>query len=288
MESDDENVLDYAGPKRIPIIRGGTRAVDTQWIVLLWGPPKAGKTEFAATAPKDKLYINVDPGGFETVRARSDCHLLDVSGWGNEEFFKYMESDNPLGLDQFLPHHPEVGTLVVDSTTSIYDRCTEQAVFVDRAGLSTKFTPTIAEPGLSAYGARTTHLARIIRGFTRLAKRHNRHLIFTAHEDVPDKDKKGNIISIGIMLSARAINNSSTQVSDIWHLRNIDSTRVLSFAPRAKREPMGSRVFYTTRGEDHVNLTYDPREPLEGQAHTISNWYSQWVDGGYKKMPVPK
>lgn len=271
------------------IKRGGTVEIQSRLSVLLWGKPKAGKTTFAATAPGEKLWINCDEDGFDSVRHREDCHLLDVSGFTNDQFFNQMENSNPLGLSKILNDHPKIETVVVDSATAIFERSLEQAIDIDKAGLSRNFSPSLAVPGISAYGARTAHLGAILRSLLRVTRAKNRHLIITAHEDTPLLNDNGSVRAIKIMLSDKAINNTSAKFSEIWYLQEKDDGRYLTIRPVRKRSPMGTRMFEAkSDSRREFKLSYDATLPDKGQKHLIANWFHEWVQGGGKKLPVPK
>lgn len=276
------------GPSAIPIQRGGTTEIQSRFSLLLWGPPKVGKTTLAATAPGDKLWINCDEDGFDAVRTRKDCHLLDVSGFPNDVFFTQMENTNPLGLNGFLDKHPDIQTVVLDSATAIFERCLEQAVLMDKAGSSRNFSPSLAVPGLSAYGARTAHFGAILRAVLRVTKTKNRHLIVIAHEDTPKYNDDGTIRSIKIMLSEKAVNQTSTKFSEMWYLSDTSGRRIAT-RPIRKRSPMGTRMFETMpESNGEFTLAYDATKPDQGQSHLISAWFAKWEEGGGKKLPLPK
>ncbi len=278
------------GPMSIPVQRGGTTEVQSRLSLLLWGGPKVGKTTLAATAPGEKLWINLDEDGFDSVRSRKDCHLLDISGLTNDVFFNQVENTNPLGLSGFLDKRPEVETVVLDSATALFERCLEQGVLIDRAGMSRKggFTPTMAVPGVAAYGARTAHFGAILRAFLRVTRAKNRHFIVIAHEDTPKYNDDGTIRAIKIMLSEKAVNNTTMKFSEIWYMSDGSQGRRVAIRPIRKMSPMGTRMFKTGADEKReFVLRYDATRSDKGQEHLISTWYAEWEKGGGVKIPLP-
>lgn len=257
---------------------------------LIWGDFGCGKTTFAATAPGKKLWLNVDPDGYAAIRHRigRDVILSDMVGLTNVEFFTQMQNENPLGLDRFLQEHPEVETVVLDSATAVRDRAIHHAV-AKGVGRSAKsgFTPTIEEPGMSAYGGRNAIVLAIVSGLLRVTARHNRHCIILAHEAEPEKDDKGLILYITMNLGGQLYQGVGYRLSEIWYLSQ-DGTkdkRRLAIRPTRLRRPMKTRMFRSDQ-ESEFTLDYDANKPDEEQRHTIAAWYDEWVSSG-AKLDVP-
>ena len=136
---------------------GGSADLNLRIALLLWGDFGTGKTTFAATAPGRKLWINVDPDGYAAIAKRKDIVVADVSQLDNETFFKQLQGENPLGLDQYLADHSDIDTVVFDSVTAVRDRALHRAVDM-RAGAGKGFNPTIEVPGQTAYEIGRAHV----------------------------------------------------------------------------------------------------------------------------------
>jgi len=257
--------------------------------LLLWGDFGSGKTTFAATAPGKKLWINVDPDGYAAIRHRigKDVVLADLVGLSNAEFFTQMQNENPLGLDRLLQDHPEIETVVLDSCTAVRDRALAQSVSKG-VGRSPKFTPTIEEPGQSAYGGRNTITLAVVSGILRVTAKHNRHCIILAHEAEGEKDKDGIILYITMNLGGQLYIGMGYRLSEIWYLSQDGKTdkRRLAIRPTRLRKPMKTRMFRADQASEFT-LQYDANKPDDKQAHTIAGWYEEWVETG-QKLPVPK
>lgn len=257
--------------------------------LLLWGDFGVGKSTFAATAPGKKLWLNVDPDGYTAIAHRKDILLGNVATLDNRTYHVQMQNENPLGLDEFLDAHPEVETVVFDSATAARDRALHYAV--DRGvGRSIKsgFTPTIEEPGQTAYGGRNAIVLEQVSGLLRVTGIHKRHLIITAHEADPEKDDKGIVQYITMNLGGQLYTGMGYRLSEIWNLfqeSTGDKNRIISVRPGRQRKPMKSRMFVQDQGSDFI-LDYNPDLPDERQSHTISAWYEQWVKTN-AKLPLP-
>lgn len=257
---------------------------------LIWGDFGCGKTTFAATAPGKKLWLNVDPDGYTAIRHRigKDVVLSDLVGLNNVDFFRQMQNENPLGLDAFLEDHPELETVVLDSATSMRDRALHQSV-AKGVGKSLKsgFTPTIEEPGQSAYGGRNAIVLACVSGLLRVTAKHNRHCIVLAHEADPEKDDKGLILYITMNLGGQLYQGMGYRFSEIWYLSQ-DPTRDkrrLAIRPTRLRRPMKTRMFRADQGSE-FDLGYDAGKPDGKQSHTIAAWYEEWMRTG-EKLDVP-
>lgn len=259
--------------------------------LLLWGDFGVGKTTFAATAPGKKLWLNVDPDGYTAIRHRigHDVILSDLVGLNNVDFFRQMQNENPLSLDAFLEDHPEIETIVLDSATAMRDRAIHMAV--DKGvGKSQKsgFTPTIEEPGMSAYGARNAIVLECVSGLLRVTAKHNRHCIILAHEADPEKDDKGLILYITMNLGGQLYQGMGYRFSEIWYISQDPARdqRRLAIRPTRLRRPMKTRMFRADQESEFV-LNYDATKPDNKQRHTIAAWYDAWMNSG-EKLDVPK
>lgn len=275
----------------VPVTQGADTA--TRMALLLWGPSTVGKTTLAATAPGDKLWLSFGDEEHKSIQHRKDCLITRLDQLRTEDLFKHAQSQNPFGLDDVLAKNENIETVVCDSATAITYRALQKAV-LDKVGASRKenFTPTMEQPGRSAYGGRNAIVLETLQGLLRVTGKYNVHLIVTAHEDdaTTHKDEKGNDIIeyIGIMLGGKIMNNMTWRFSEIWHLYQQSTgamERRLSVRPCFQRKPIKTRMF-SNQGDPYFTLNYDADKPDKGQM-TIASFYDKWVDNGFMKIPVP-
>lgn len=253
-------------------------------VILLWSPAGTGKTTFAATAPGDKLWMSFGDQEHVAVAHRKDVYVADLSGMGYDDLFKHAQTDNPFGLDAYLSEHENIETVVCDSVTAIAFRALQKAVAMKLGG-SSKFTPTMEAPGLSAYGGRNAIVLEVLTGLLRITAKHGVHLILTAHEADPVLDNEGTVQFITIMLGGKLVNNNTWRLSEIWYMSQEGDKRMLAVRPTRKRRPMKTRMF-SGKGAAEFELKYDADAPDKGQM-TIKSFYEMWVDSG-EKVPVPE
>jgi len=250
--------------------------------LLLWGGAGCGKTTFAATAPGKKLWLSLGDQEHVSVMHRKDVIVADLSEMGYEELFKYGQNDNPFGLDQILAGDEAIETVVCDSVTAIAFRALQKAVSM-RLGASKTFTPTMEQPGLSAYGGRNAIVLEVLTGLLRVTAKHGVHLITTAHEADPVLNNDGTVQFITIMLGGKLVNNNTWRLSEIWYMSEDGDKRRLAVRPTRLRKPMKTRMF-SGKGPPEFVLTYDADAPDKGQM-TIANFYEQWLKSG--KIATP-
>lgn len=264
--------------------------------LVLWGPATCGKTTLAATAPGTKLWFSFGDNEHLSVVHRSDVMVADVSDMDYDELFKHAQNQNPFGLDQILRDNTQIETVVVDSTTALEYKALQKSVLGLQVGKGRSkggesFTPTMEQPGISAYGGRNAIVLEVLTGFLRVTAKHNVHVIFTAHENDPVLTKDGMIDYYAIMLGGKLINSVTWRLSEIWYMSQ-DTTgarhRRLAVRPTRLRRPMKSRMF-NLKGNPEFVVNYDSDKPddAEGQM-TIADWYYQWLDGGKQRIPIPE
>ena len=247
--------------------------------LLLWGPSGAGKTTFACTAPGKKLLINFDPDGPQSLAERDDVMVLDLSDKPSE-IITQLKMPDPLRLTKFLEEHDDIGTVIVDSASSLGQLALHQAVkFTGR-------TSSLERPGIPGFTARNTYMLEILSNLLKVTKKAQRHFILIAHEDTPDRDSEGNTIGITILLSGKLPDHYGLRMSEIWHLSETNGKRTIAVRPCRMRKPMKTRMFKTT-GKTEFTLSYDVEKDDDKQEHTIANWYEQWEAGGGRKIDVP-
>ena len=256
--------------------------------LLLWGGSGIGKTTLAATAPGHKLWLVFDHDATSAIASRKDFTPIDMSGWSPEEVDRDAFSDtNPLGLDKWLEAHPEVETVVLDSTTSAADIAITRAI-TEGYGRGRSFTPTLEAPGLAAYQARNAKVAKMIAGLLRVTARHKRHLIVISHEGDGEFDDAGNFLGASILLGGKMRERVPLQFSEVWWMNDNRNKTTISIRPVRGRKPMKTRMFDTSGDTREFISTYDINKPdSEQPSQTIAGWYNTWIEGGGKKIKVP-
>lgn len=252
--------------------------------ILLWGPAGDGKTTWASTAPGVKLWLSFGDNEHQTVLDRKDVKVMHLYKHSFEEVLKHGRSDSPFGLDQILHKDTSIETVVLDSVTALTDMALRQAV-KDQIGAGKGFSPTMEHPGMSAYGGRNAITLDVLTKVLRITAKHDVHLIITAHEADPERDKEGVVQFITIMLGGKLVNNVTYRLSEIWYLCQDSKGRQLAVRPWLKHRPMKTRMF-TGMGEPAFVLPYDSNKPDKGQM-TIASFYEKWVSTG-QKLPIPQ
>lgn len=253
--------------------------------VLLWGGAGCGKTTFAATAPGVKLWLSFGDQEHVSVMHRKDVKVANLSELGYDDLFKYGQGDNPFGLDQVLASDASIETVVCDSITAIAFRALQKAVSL-RLGASRTFTPTMEQPGLSAYGGRNAIVLEVLTGLLRVTAKHGVHLIATAHEADPVLNNDGTVQFITIMLGGKLVNNNTWRLSEIWYMSEDGDRRRLAVRPTRLRKPMKTRMF-SGKGPPEFEMTYDADMPDKGQM-TIASFYERWTKEGKIGMKLKK
>jgi hypothetical protein len=128
----------------------------------------------------------------------------------------------------------------------------------------------------------------------RVTAKHNVHIIITSHENDPVLVKDGPNETIDyytIMLGGKIINNTTWRLSEVWYMSQETTgtrDRKIAVRPTRKRRPMKSRMF-DLKGDAEFTLQYDADLPDDAPGQmTIAGWHYQWLDGGKKRIPVPK
>jgi len=258
--------------------------VPLRMVLLLWGAAGTGKTTFAGTAPGGKLWLSLGDQEHVSVMQRRDVKVMPLYKLSHMELLKHGQNDNPFGLDQILGEDTSIETVVCDSLTALVDAALRKAVDM-KIGAGKGFNPTMEHPGISAYGGRNAIVLEVMKGLMRVTAKHGVHLIMTAHEADPERDKEGIVQYITVMMGGKIVNNMTWRISEIWYLDEDARGRQLAVRPWLKHRPMKTRMF-SGKGEPAFELTYDADKPDKGQM-TIASFYEQWAKGN-GKLPIPK
>ncbi len=265
-----------------------TANIERSFVGMIWGRSGCGKTVLASTAPGKKLWFQFDKDGTASLGADDSIVTVDLSGISHMKINDFKEGELiEKDIARTLKEHPEIRTLVVDSVTSISDKSMTYAVLSGKANGS-NFKATLEQPGLAGYGIRNRIVLSIVRMFLRVASEHNRNIIFICHEDTPDKDDKGNIIRISVLLGGTLPEEVPINLSEIWYLEQDDSgRRYIHIRPYARRVPMRTRMFRTSakQAANAIPFTYDLDTKI---GDGIATWYELWRASGFDKIDIPK
>jgi hypothetical protein len=247
--------------------------------IVLWGPSGCGKTTFAATAPGEKLLLMWDDNGGASLSHRNDCHIVPLykEAQSSVEMFK---TPDPMGLDKFLKENQQIETVIFDSMTSFAERALYHGV-VKAQGTAKGKGATIEDPGYAGYGNKNTWTHLAVSNLLAVTAKHNRHMIFIAHEGSPDKDAQGNVITISLLLGSTLSKEVPIKISEVWAMQDTEKGRRIAIRPCRMRSPMKTRMFDTS-GEPEFMLKYDYEK-----ANPIAEWYSAWKANGFRKLKLP-
>ena len=254
--------------------------------MLIWGVSGCGKTTLAMTAPGKKLHIAFDPDAAASLGAMpsDELFIADFSGIKPSDVEKFI-GDDPMKIRQIITDL-EIDTVVVDSMTSLGDLCTAQgAARANIVSPQARVKASAEFPTLQGYQFRNGIILQIVSSLLRVTSSMQKHIIFIAHEDVPEKNADGIVMQISMMLGGKLNAQTPVKLSEVWNVRDdAKKGRIIAIRPCRQRVPMKTRMFITT-GEPEFPWNFDP-EKWEGD--TIEQWHRQWVDNGGKKIPLPK
>ena len=109
----DEPMMAGGVPIRAPSVN------DMMLNQLIWGDSGSGKTTLAATAPGNKLFILLDPGGDLSLTDRDDVAVLNLSSESATTVMRQFRTADPYGLSKVLTSRPDYETVVIDRMTAL-------------------------------------------------------------------------------------------------------------------------------------------------------------------------
>ena len=278
----DEAAMLEEGYKLGKRIIGSPTLKEPRLNMMLWGPPGCGKTTLACTAPGRKLVVLFDNNGLESVIGRDDLVQLDLTGEPDSVVESFKETQNPMNLLTAIKDL-EVDTIIVDSLTSFSERALRHGVVHAKA--SGVRNTTLEDPGFKGFGRKNIWVNEIVTNMRRVAKVTDCHIVFTAHEDTPTRDKDGNIIGYTIMLGSSLAQQTPVNMSEVWHVSDpgVGKARRIMIRPSRMRSPMKTRLFVTD-GPGEFDWKYDATN-LDGNG--IEYWYECWKENKFRKIKVP-
>jgi hypothetical protein len=267
-------------------VQPATADIHRRMTLLIWGKSGSGKSTLASTAPGTrKMWINFDANGPASLAGYEDVDILDLSGAPDKvaEDFKTENSMFRRSFEKQLADHPEWECVVFDSLTTFADKALKHGVVCAAKIAKGGDRPTIEAPGLSGYAHKYVWMRAVIEYMLEVTSRYNRHLIFIAHEDTPNKNREGAVISIDIMIGSNLSQSAPINIGEVWHITDLGDKqpRVIAVRPCRLCTPMKTLMFSATTSEFPWRYNPDTRTP------GINDWYTAWVKNGYKKVPLP-
>lgn len=255
--------------------------------MLLWGSTGCGKTTLASTAPGKKLWISFDPDGTVSIANRAKAHndiiVLDLAAEKDNIVEKFKVAD-PLGLTKFLTDNPDIETVVVDSVTNFGDKALTHGVETAK-GTNKGRGASLEDPGFAGYGNKNTWTRLMVKHLLEVTGKLNRHIIFIAHEDKPEKNDQGAVLFITIMLGSSLSEQVPLQISEVWAMTDTGKERRIAVRPCRSRKPMKTRMFIANAAEPEFKWNYDA-DTLKGDG--IAEWYAAWKANNFAKLQLPK
>lgn len=259
--------------------------VEEQSRLLLWGASGCGKTVLAYTAPKPILGIQWDTGGSSCLITYDGIEIIDLSGQGEEITDKFKDSKSQIYKD-IEKYIVEKGfaSIVVDSCTTFGNKALQYGVSTGQKFVKGgKEIVTAENPGFTGYNIKNMLVNRLIMNMLTLSVKTHTHLVVIAHEDLPDKDKDGNIVQQTIMLGSSLAYQIPVDFGEVWHMEDTAGRRYISIRPKGIKKPMKTRMF-----DNRTNLGFHWKyDQIQNKGITLESIYNEWKKNGYKKMQPP-
>lgn len=138
-------------------------------------------------------------------------------------------------------------------------------------------------PTLQGYGRRNSYTMQGIMSVIRATGTLNKHCIFVAHENTPDKDELTGAMMVSILVGGKMQSEIPIKLSEVWHLEDTGKDRKITIRSSRLRKPMKSRMFIAS-GDSDFTWKFNP-ESWVGEG--IADWYSKWEDNDGKKINLP-
>jgi hypothetical protein len=270
--SDTQPIVSLGG---IPIT--SPDATDMRLAMLIWGDLGCGKTTLASTAPGNKLYIMFDPDGSLSLANRADVSVMDLGGANYRTVMAMFRSDDPYTLTRFLTSRPDIQTVVVDSVTTLAYMALQEAVSAPQNKNS-----TMESPGINGFSWRNATVLRVCTVLTTITKQLKRNIIFLAHEQAPDRDAQGHVLSITMMLSENTAKQVGLRLNEVWWMNDSNGVREISVRPCQMRKPMKTRLFVS----DKTTFTWH-FDPATMTGEGIADWFAAWQSNNGNKIALP-
>lgn len=262
-----------------PLMAGGLpisapTVADMQLSMLIWGDSGSGKTTLAATAPGNKLFVMLDPGGDLSLAGRNDIGVLNLSIESPSKMMAQFNTADPYGIGKVLAARPDYETVVIDSMTTLAYAALQNSVVINKS--------TIERPGMHGYTYRNASVLRATINIMKLCAEHKRNLILITHEGNADRSDEGAVLSVTMALSDGVANQVGLRFNEVWHLTDLGTERRIAIRPCRLRKPMKTRLFQADKPEF---IWYYNADNQVGEG--IADWYHAWQAGNGRKLAVP-
>ena len=248
--------------------------------LMLWGAAGIGKTTLAATAPGKKLWLSFDDGGTDSLTHRDDVLVVNLAHEKNNIIDKFKRDDG-LGLGALLAAHPDIETVVVDSTTRLSQMALEHMIT-----LGIHKSAKLELPGMGSYGGRNALLLRMFVDVMNVTGKYNRNVIFISHEAEPKTNDDGHVLSISMALGGQLPSLTTQKLGEVWFMQDVKGKRMLDLRPFRVYKPMKTRMFDIGPGKpSQFEWKYDIDNP--DPAFEIATWYRKWREGNGAKISLP-
>lgn len=254
-----------------------------RFVLILWGKSGCGKTTLAATAPGPILWLCIDDEGTACLsECPQDIIVIDLAKEPDNVVEKF-KNPNPMGIEKVLKEHPEIKTVVFDSATTFRNKALAHGVVVAQ-GTTKGRSSTLEDPGYAGYGNLNTWMQLMVKNLVAATGKYERNFILIAHEDKPERDNQGNVLSISMMLGSSLNEQVPVNVGEVWNLNDTGQKHMLAIRPVALRKPVKTRMFKTT-GEPQFEWKFDPDKWEGGK---IEDWIEAWKENEFRKIELPK
>jgi len=240
---------------------------DQRISLLLWGASGTGKTTLACTAPGKKLLVLFDPDGDASIAERDDVDVVPMYEARNNIVDQFKQ-ESVMGISKVIDQYD---TIIIDSLTNAQHMSVMHAVTVVKGA-------SIERPSLQGYGHRNALITQLVKNLLRLTAKHNKHVIFIAHEGQPQTDDNGVVTAVTVALGGQLQTAAPVDFSEVWCLQDTGKTRRIMIRPARSYKPCKTRMFETTGA---------PEFTWKHTGTEIADWHEAWQSAGYKKQPLP-
>lgn len=235
--------------------------------LLLWGASGTGKTTLACTAPGKKLLVLFDPDGDASISERDDVDVVDMSVARNNVVDQF-KTESVMGISKIIDNYD---TIIFDSLTNAQHMAVMHAVTVVKGA-------SVERPSLQGYGHRNALITQLVKNALRLTAKHNKHVIFIAHEASPQMNDEGIVMAVTISLGGQLVTSAPVDFSEVWCLQDTGKSRRILVRPARSYKPCKTRMFVTNKA---------PEFEWKHEGDEIEQWFNAWKDSGWKKQELP-
>lgn len=247
---------------------------------VIWGPAGVGKTTLAMTLPGRIALINFDPDGPSSIPQemldKTGSRVFDLST-KEDSFFARFKDHDPLGIEKVIDNFDG---FVIDSLTSVTERTLARGIDVTKGA-------TLERPSPGAYMARNNLAINLIRNILQITGKHNKHVVFIAHEGPPQTNDDGALLGYTMSLGGQLPSQTALRINECWPMFEDSKNRKMIICRKSRmRDPAKSRMFDVTKSTE-FEWKFDPNDWENANNMTISRWFKQWQDNNFNKIGMP-